>query len=312
MTKLDRAVLEQALAVSREAIVVTDARREDHPVVFVNPAFERLTGYADRDVLGRNCRILQGHDREQSGLAELRRAIAQHTPVEVMLRNYRKDGSMFWNRLSVSPVLHSAVPAWWIGVIHAQQDPSARQGIDTGQQRAIAEEPREAVRIDKATGIFNRVWFDEQFARDWAIARRERQSMSVMIFDIDFFSEYNETFGRLAADSCLRLVARAIQGSLRRAGDLSARYGGEEFIGSARSLEERKARSFAEVICEKIEAMCIHHPKSTVSKYVTVSIGAATTVPRHDHEPAHLIAFAREALRDAKAAGRNRVVSEVR
>ncbi|MBA3563310.1 MAG: PAS domain-containing protein, partial [Gammaproteobacteria bacterium] len=99
MTRLDRAVLEYALAVSRDGIVVADAGREDLPIVFVNPAFERITGFAGSDVLGRNCRFLQGHDRDQDGVAELRRAIGQHQTVEVMLRNYRKDGSLFWNHL---------------------------------------------------------------------------------------------------------------------------------------------------------------------------------------------------------------------
>ena len=312
MTELDRRILEQALAASRDGIIVTDARSGDQPVVFVNPAFERLTGYAERDALGRNCRFLQGHDREQGALAEVRRALQDGSAVEIVVRNYRKDGSMFWNQLRLVPVTGdaSAAPAQWIGILHPLKEPSARQGLDASRPQ---DDPLpDVVRIDRTTGIYNRAWFDELFARDWAIARRDRQSMTVMIFDIDFFSDYNETFGRQASDSCLRLVARAIQGSLRRAGDLSARYGGEEFIGSARSLDERKARSLAESIGEKIESLCIHHPKSSVSKYVTVSGGVATTVPRHDQEPAQAIGFACEALREAKAAGRDRVVSVVR
>jgi diguanylate cyclase (GGDEF)-like protein/PAS domain S-box-containing protein len=316
MTELDRRILEQALAASRDGIIVTDGRSDDQPVIFVNPAFERLTGYSERDALGRNCRFLQGHDRDQGALAEVRRALREGSAAEVVVRNYRKDGSMFWNQLRLEPVADgaSATPAQWIGILHPLKDPSAhlRQGLDAGRHQDDADELPDVVRIDRTTGIYNRAWFDELFARDWAIARRERQSMTVMIFDVDFFSDYNETFGRQASDSCLRLIARAIQGSLRRAGDLSARYGGEEFIGSARSLDERKARALAESIGEKIESLCIHHPKSSVSKYVTVSVGVVTTVPRHDQEPAQAIGFACEALREAKATGRDRVVSVVR
>ncbi|MGH8496016.1 MAG: diguanylate cyclase domain-containing protein [Gammaproteobacteria bacterium] len=315
MTKLDRAVLEQALAASRDGVVVTDAQGEDQPIVFVNPAFERITGFTSSEALGRNCRFLQGHDHEQSALADLRHAIEAHKAVEVMLRNYRKDGSMFWNRLSLSPVPDGpAAPTWWIGVIHPQKDPATppHQTLDTTRHRVLADELKDIVRIDKTTGIFTRAWFDELFARDWAIARRERQSMTVMLFEIDFFGEYAETFGRQASDACLRLVAHAVHSSLRRAGDLSARYGSEEFIGSAKSMEERKARGLAESILDKVRALSIHHPKSSVSKYVTISIGAATTVPRHDQEPDRLVAFAREALGEAKTAGRDRVVSVVR
>ncbi len=95
---------ERAVAASSEGIVVTDPNRPGDPIVYVNPAFEEITGYPAEEVLGRNCRFLQGGDRDQPQLDVLRRALREGRECSVVLRNYRKDGTMFRNELSVSPV----------------------------------------------------------------------------------------------------------------------------------------------------------------------------------------------------------------
>ncbi len=94
----------RAMEASLDAIAISDARLPDMPLIYVNPAFERITGYAREDVLGRNCRFLQGTDRDQPGIAMLRAAIAGGESCEVLLRNYRKDGSLYWNELVIAPV----------------------------------------------------------------------------------------------------------------------------------------------------------------------------------------------------------------
>ena len=99
-----RRLLDRAVAASSNGIVITDPRLPDNPIVYVNPAFERTTGYAMGEVLGRNCRFLQGDDREQPPLEELRAAVREGRECRVILRNYRKDGARFWNELYVSPV----------------------------------------------------------------------------------------------------------------------------------------------------------------------------------------------------------------
>lgn len=101
---VDASLLEQAIQASKDGIVITDARGEDNPIIFVNPGFERLTGYRAAEVLNQNCRFLQGRDSRQPELDILREALHNGKPCIVTLRNYRKDGSMFWNELSLSPV----------------------------------------------------------------------------------------------------------------------------------------------------------------------------------------------------------------
>ena len=97
-------LLERAVTASTNSIVITDPNQPDDPIVYVNPAFERTTGYAAEDVLGRNCRLLQGEDRDQPALGQLRAAVYEGRHCSVVLRNYRKDGTLFWNELSIYPV----------------------------------------------------------------------------------------------------------------------------------------------------------------------------------------------------------------
>ena len=97
-------LLERAVTASTNSIVISDPNQPDDPIVYVNPAFERTTGYASEEVLGRNCRFLQREDRDQQALRELKAAIYEGRHCTVVLRNYRKDGSLFWNELSIYPV----------------------------------------------------------------------------------------------------------------------------------------------------------------------------------------------------------------
>ncbi len=97
-------LMERAIAASNNGIVLTDASATDNPIIYVNPAFETMTGYSASEVLGRNCRFLQGLDKSQPELNELRAALQEHRECHVTLRNYRKDGTLFWNELHISPV----------------------------------------------------------------------------------------------------------------------------------------------------------------------------------------------------------------
>ena len=98
-------LLERAIGASSCGITITDMRDASQPLIFVNAAFERITGYSCEEVIGKNCRFLQGPDRQQPALVELRAALKQGTDCSVNLQNYRKDGTPFWNELILSPVL---------------------------------------------------------------------------------------------------------------------------------------------------------------------------------------------------------------
>jgi PAS domain S-box-containing protein len=98
-------LLERAVTASTNSVVISDPNLPDDPLVYVNPAFEETTGYSAEEALGRNCRFLQGEDRDQLAIAELKSAVREGRQCSVVLRNYRKDGTLFWNELSIYPVL---------------------------------------------------------------------------------------------------------------------------------------------------------------------------------------------------------------
>jgi len=97
-------LLVRAVECARNGIVITDPARSDNPIIYANPAFSQLTGYANEQIVGRNCRFLQRDDREQHAVREIRDAVGKEIPITTILRNYRKNGTLFWNELTISPV----------------------------------------------------------------------------------------------------------------------------------------------------------------------------------------------------------------
>jgi len=159
---------------------------------------------------------------------------------------------------------------------------------------------------DGLTGLANRRHFDEVLAIEWSRAQRLGQPLTLAMLDVDWFKLFNDHYGHLAGDECLRQVARLMQGSVRRAGDLVARYGGEEFAIIAPGLDSRQARSMAEAVCAAIAEHAMPHALSEFG-CVTASIGVVSLLPRQDDSAAALLALVDQALYRAKSAGRNRV-----
>lgn len=116
---IDDALFRQAVMAARDGIVIARIMHgaPEHPLTFVNPAFERISGYAASEILGRDCRFLQRDDRDQPGLVEMRRALSRGEPCLVTLRNYRRDGSMFLNELSLAPMRGADGRVWrYVGI----------------------------------------------------------------------------------------------------------------------------------------------------------------------------------------------------
>ena len=161
--------------------------------------------------------------------------------------------------------------------------------------------------IDGLTGIANRRAFDEQLQREWLRSERNRADLSLIMMDIDFFKLYNDSYGHLDGDESLRQVANALLRSMRGS-DFAARYGGEEFVCILPETDAAGALITADRIRNKIEALRLPHEASTVSPYLTVSIGVVTVRPDLVGEPQRLIEVADQMLYQAKENGRNRVV----
>jgi diguanylate cyclase (GGDEF)-like protein len=158
---------------------------------------------------------------------------------------------------------------------------------------------------DSLTRVANRRRFDEYLDQAWWQMARERTPLSLVLCDIDFFKTYNDTYGHQAGDDCLRQVAKAISRAVGRPADLVARYGGEEFAVILPSTKTEGAVQVAEEIQTEVKALELTHTNSQISKYITLSLGVASTIPGHASSPATLIAAADQALYQAKAEGRD-------
>ena len=149
---------------------------------------------------------------------------------------------------------------------------------------------------DPATGLPSRTAFDEMLLHDWAAARRSRRTVSLMLFRIDAFAAYRDVFGRHSADACLRKVGHAINGCLKREADHVARFGDDEFAALVANADQSQVTDFAQRIAERVRLLAIHHPRSPVDRFVTVSHGAAVRSPGMKATQEELIQAAREAL----------------
>lgn len=145
------ALKDRALDVAAEGVTIADARLPDRPLIYVNEGFERVTGYPAAEVLGRNCRFLQGPDTDPSAVAEIRAAVAEERECVVEILNYRRDGTPFWNRLSITPVRdEKGEVTHFIGI---QSDVSARRQAEEGLRRAkeaLEQDLRLAARVQQS------------------------------------------------------------------------------------------------------------------------------------------------------------------
>jgi diguanylate cyclase (GGDEF) domain len=159
--------------------------------------------------------------------------------------------------------------------------------------------------LDGLTGIPGRPHFSERLRTEWRRALRESAHLSLILINLDFFKDYNSTYGHVAGDECLKKIARTIAAAIARPGDLAARFGGEEFAVLLPNTDKLGTLVVAESIRVAAATLAIEHKTSTIHRYLTVSIGTATVVPDEDTIPETLIAKADEALYQAKQAGRN-------
>ncbi|HEX7011905.1 MAG TPA: diguanylate cyclase [Steroidobacteraceae bacterium] len=307
---VDAGLFQALAATAPDGIAICEARDGDWPVVFVNSAMEALTGYDAASICGRNLRFLQAEDRDQEGLTKIREALKNGTPCRTMLRNYRRDGTMFWNEVSLVPLRNGDGKVTHFASFH-------REGGDRG--RLESKETRDPsmntqtmlayLRDDKLTGLLRRPYFEELLKRDWGLAQRESRRLSFLLFDLDCFSQYRDVFGRPGADQSFRRIARVVNGCFRRSSDLCGRFDDDQIAALTTGLDLAQASKLAEVVLTRIRDLAIHHPRSTVSRFVTASAGVVSIVPAHDVPFTRLFEAALRALRDAKELGKNRVVS---
>ena len=179
-----------------------------------------------------------------------------------------------------------------------------RTHLELKRQRDILDQ---LSHLDGLTGIPNRRAFDERLDREWRRAIRSQDSLAVAILDIDHFKQYNDAYGHLAGDDCLRQVAVGLTEGSKRAGDFVARFGGEEFVCLLDAADAGGLAAMAEKLRAGIESLHIAHETSPVSPWVTISIGAAICAPTLETPMSDFLGLADARLFEAKRLGRNQV-----
>ena len=159
--------------------------------------------------------------------------------------------------------------------------------------------------LDGLTGLFNRRYFDDNLTKEWKQALRTNTSLSLLIVDIDYFKNYNDYYGHLEGDDCLRKVAQALYEALMRPADIIARYGGEEFTAILPNTGSEGAARVARRMMEHVSDLAILHQGSSVAETITVSIGASSGIPGGKQAATSLLDRADKALYAAKKNGRN-------
>ncbi|WP_348767839.1 diguanylate cyclase [uncultured Salinisphaera sp.] len=306
---IDLELLQHAVLDSRDGITIADAQAEDLPLIFVNPAFERMTGYSHDEVVGRNCRFLQRGRTEDALGAQMRDALDQGQGFSHVIMNYRKDDTPFWNELSVSPIHneHGTVTHF----IGFQKDVTQRMLLDEqlrARNRDLESAKKaleELVTLDALTGVYNRRHFDDRMQSLWKISARTGESLAVFFIDIDHFKAFNDRFGHQAGDDALIQVAQTLAESFQRGSDFLARYGGEEFVVVACGMEREPAQHFAERLCQRVRELDLDNPNTTLGT-LTISVGFSVVMPRDVPNAEAIVAQADEALYAAKRAGRDR------
>jgi len=263
---INRKILEQVIEASAEPLIIVRVDHPDWPVVLSNQAFDSIGGEDTRkqpfaDVVEQ----LVGRELALELSETVRSKQETSFPVELGGKEYL---------LALKPLqlpgetdAHYYV-AFWRGAGGA----GAVAGSDMHHALLKAKRRiRDLSRDDPVTGLLNSGAFRDVLEHDWAVAARENRTLSLVVFTLNEFNAYVDVFGRHAADSCLRRVGQAIRRCLRRASDVVGRLDGAELIVLSHASDEDGVREFATRISAAVRELGLHHPRSTASKFVTVS-----------------------------------------
>jgi diguanylate cyclase (GGDEF)-like protein/PAS domain S-box-containing protein len=258
-TGAGEALLSRALAATSSGVTIADMTRPDQPLVFVNAAFEQLSGYSSAELLGRNCRFLQGSDTDPGAVARLRAAIAEGRECRETLLNLRgTDGSPWWNEVFLAPVHDER--GRLVQYIGVQHDVTARIEAERALLRERDRAQGYLARIeqlafaDPLTGLANRRRLEERVEAALLDAQLADGALALVFLDLDGFKAINDRHGHAAGDQVLVRTAQRLTTRLRRS-DVLARLGGDEFLIALPGLDPATAARDATALATSLAAV---------------------------------------------------------
>lgn len=278
-------------------MLIVDAQKSTLPIIYINTAFETLTGLEAVDIIGSRLDELVARGRAPERTGTWRMDGDEESEQTWRLRG----GAELRVCVRRSPLFkRPGRPSYWLLTVLERLGGGAAGG-EAALRNALHDARRELKRlerIDPATGIPNDSAFDEILHRDWAIARREQRRIGIVVFQVDYLEAYRDKLGKHATNSVLRKIAHAISGSLRRAGDFGARVGDDRFAVILGSADDRQIRDFAARAVKNVNNLSIPHPTSPVARHITISFGAATEAPEWSSTYSTLLDTAVQRLTD--------------
>ena len=282
---------QRAIEASVNAIIIMQARAPDYPIEYVNPAFERITGYAAAEASGKSIRLLESAQNQSSSFEDIWRIMDQRTEGNVLLRTQTKSGAPMWNDCFVAPVKdEQGEPTHFVAVLH-----------DITAMKRYEEELAFQANCDVLTGLVNRTMLRTALSQAIAYAERYQHALWVVFIDLDRFKFVNDTLGHRAGDALLKAVADRLRHSVRSA-DTVARQGSDEFV-----------IVMSEYPGADLDTRILHGIQSAVAAPITVdghtffptcSMGVAT-YPGDSTDAETLVKYADIAMYRAKLHGRD-------
>lgn len=264
-------------------------------ITYISDGFCDISGYTKEELIGKNHRLIKDQDADPKLYKEIWETITNNKVWNGEVKNRRKNGGFYWVKVSISPIF---------------DEDNIKIGYTAIRQDITDKKILEEISItDALTGIYNRRYFDELFEKIVNGAKRDDELINLIIMDIDFFKQYNDTYGHQMGDEVLKKVAYEMKKSLKRADDYCFRVGGEEFAVIFKVNCKEQALELANTIRKNIEDLHIIHDKNLASSYVTVSLGLTSKIASEITNCDEVYKQTDDLLYRAKESGRNKLCS---
>lgn len=266
-------------------------------ISYASEAYCKISNYHKNELVNKNANISTLNDGIEISFIEIIKSINLNETWVGETKNYKKDGTNFWLKTTIIPILDKKNSITSYTLI--SQDISDKKIIE------------ELSITDALTNIYNRRYFNEIVPKIIESSKRNNDLVSFLLLDIDFFKLYNDNYGHQMGDDVLFKVANYLKNNLKRADDMIFRVGGEEFVIIYKSLDKNKSLLFANELKNAVENLNIIHEYSKVSNYITISLGLVCKYANDIKSLDEIYKEADDLLYDAKKQGKNQVKSNI-
>jgi len=281
---LSKANLFEIVSLSSQGILVVDAASAEIEILFANPAYAEISGYAAEELAGSSWLSYSAAGEESPELVGLKQSVACTEPLSLSLPFLHKGGDIWLGNFRLTPLESAADDRQLVLVEHIGEQPADAGGVEL-LKRALSRAQTKITSLDSAdpvTGLMSKAQFELMLRRDIAAARREDQPLQLMLFSIPELEIYRSTFGDKAADSCLRMIGVQIAGTFRRASDLSACVDKSTFAVAVVGQDQEQACQRIAQVEENVQNLGLHNPHGRLGRYVIAHGILVSAKPGHE------------------------------